>query len=302
MHEPIKFWDGNEWQQHVTRLLKKRYCEPGAYQEMPSRDKGDLGLEGYSLDGLCYQCYAAVEPATVDKLYEIQRDKITSDTKKFITNQKRLSRIFGPLKIKRWLLVVPRFHSTRLLENAQTEAGEVRGAHLPYVAGDFTIGVITDTEFEPELHLLASVGIYQHDIIVADPAVADVKGYAAAHSSLLNNVLTKAEKLPKPHGLSERTRFADHMVGHFLRGRSALDALRARDPEQFERFLRCKTVKERTLVVESMVQVGDSTTLANTLTSFKNELRAQVSVSPNTADLLAWESVADWLLRCPLDF
>jgi hypothetical protein len=302
MVEPIKFWDGNEWQQHVTRLLKKRYCEPGAYQEMPSRDKGDLGLEGFSRDGVCYQCCASEEPLTLDKLYEKLRDKITSDIKKFVGNQKRLAGVFGPLKIKRWLLVVPRFQSTRLLEHAETKAGEVRERHLPYVADDFAVGVITDGEFETELHLLSAVGIYQHDIIVDEPAVAEVEGFAVTHSSLLNNVLTKAEKLPKLHSLKERTQFADHMVGHYLRGKSALDALRARDPEQFERFLRCKKTKERTLVVESMVQVGDAKTLASTFATFKNELQAQVSVSPNTADLLGWESVADWLLRCPLDF
>jgi hypothetical protein len=43
-----KEWNGDEWQEHIGRLLRVRYSEPGMYQEMPSRDKGDLGLEGFA--------------------------------------------------------------------------------------------------------------------------------------------------------------------------------------------------------------------------------------------------------------
>jgi hypothetical protein len=92
------------------------------------------------------------------------------------------------------------------------------------------------------------------------------------------------------------------MVQHYLRAQAAADALRDRDPEQFESFIRCKASMEEVVSIQSMVQVGDGTTVSKTYSEFKHEVQKQVSVSPHTADVFAWGTVADWLLRCPLDF
>lgn len=117
MMDAFKEWNGDDWQEHVARLLRARYNEPGFYQEIPSRDKGDLGLEGFSRDGICYQCYAPEPPFTIATLYEKQRAKITSDVGKFVANGNRLSGVLGSIKVKRWLLVVPYFYSPKLLEH-----------------------------------------------------------------------------------------------------------------------------------------------------------------------------------------
>jgi hypothetical protein len=91
MNDGIKEWSGDEWQEHIVRLLRARYSEPGMFQEMPSRDRGDLGLEGFSRDGVCYQCYAPEPPYDVKDLYEKQRGKITTDIGKFMKNRQSLA-------------------------------------------------------------------------------------------------------------------------------------------------------------------------------------------------------------------
>ena len=52
MPELFRDWDGGDWKEHVARLLHARYAEPGMYREIPSRANGDLGLEGFSHDGI----------------------------------------------------------------------------------------------------------------------------------------------------------------------------------------------------------------------------------------------------------
>lgn len=302
MNDGTKEWTGDEWQEHIVRLLRARYSEPGMFQEMPSRDKGDLGLEGFSRDGICYQCYAPEPPYDVKDLYEKQRGKITADIGKFIKNKSSLAAVFGELKIKRWLLVVPQFLSTKLLGHCTKKRAEVLSAHLPYVDGQFEIGVITDSEFEAELCKLASIRAYLHDVSAPVPDTAEVQGFSAENVSLIANIEGKAAKLSKldsPHKISE---FATRMVKHYLRGESAISALRERDPEQFESLLRCKQSKEDSLEIQTMVQTGDASTVRQTFEEFKLDVQTNVSVSPHSADLIAWSAVADWLLRCPLDF
>jgi hypothetical protein len=59
---------------------------------------------------------------------------------------------------------------------------------------------------------------------------------------------------------------------------------------------------EESLIVQSMVEEGDASTLRDTFSMFKTEVQKHLSISPHTADVIAWGTVADWLLRCPLDF
>ncbi len=302
MSEQFKEWNGDEWQEHIVQLLRARYSEPGQFQEMPSRDRGDLGLEGFSRDGICYQCYAPEPPYSVAELYEKQRNKITADIGKFIKNHRRLAAVFGELKIKRWLLVVPRYLSTQLLVHCTTKIAEVIQAQLPYVDGQFDIGVITDAEFAFELCQLAAVRGYLHDVLVPVPDAAQIEEFATENVSLLGKVSHKAGKLPKLDSPSKIDEFSSRMVQHYLRGKSAIDALRERDPEQFESLLRCKQAKEDLLEIQSLVQVGDASTVLKTFNEFKLEVERQVSVSPHTAEVVAWGAVADWLFRCPLDF
>lgn len=302
MPEQYREWDGDEWQEHIARLLRARYSEPGMYQEMPSRDKGDLGLEGFSKDGICYQCYAAMPPYTVKTLYENQRDKITEDIAKFINRAPRLNKVFGGIKIKRWLLVVPLFLSTKLLEHCTKKKDEVIAEKLPYVDGKFDIGVITDAAFEVELAKLTAVHLYKHHLIVSEPAPEQVQSFASSNVALLKRVSEKAVKLPKLDTTQKLDEFTLRMVQHYLRAQSAADALRDRDPEQFESFIRCKASMEEVIRIQSMVQVGDGTTVPKAYAEFKQEVQKHVSVSPHTADVFAWGTVADWLLRCPLDF
>jgi hypothetical protein len=302
MNDGAKEWSGDEWQEYIVRLLRARYLEPGAFQEIPSRDKGDLGLEGFSRDGICYQCYAAELPYDVRGLYDKQRGKITADIGKFIKNQRSLAKVFGELKIKRWLLVVPRFLSRELLEHCTKKSAEVLKANLPYVDGLFEIGVISDSEFEGERCKLASTRAYLHDVSAPAPNTEEVQGFSAVNVSLIENIERKAAKLPKLDTPDKIADFTSRMVKNYLRGESATSALRERDPEQFESLLRCKQSKENSLEIQSMVQTGDASTLTQTFEEFKLDIQKNVSISPHSADLVAWSAVADWLLRCPLDF
>ncbi|PEF92567.1 hypothetical protein COL10_03475 [Bacillus cereus] len=72
---------GKEWGNHIQLLLKRHYGTN--YQDVSYEDGGEYGLEGFSLDGCVYQCYAGKEPVTTEELYKNQRNKITRDINVF---------------------------------------------------------------------------------------------------------------------------------------------------------------------------------------------------------------------------
>ncbi|ODN41092.1 hypothetical protein [Piscirickettsia litoralis] len=120
---PNKIWTPKEWESHVNDLLRERYT-PAYYIPIPDQDRGDGGIEGFSMDGYVYQMYCPDGPVEMSKLYTKQRSKMSQDIKKFITNKEKMINFFGDLKIKRWILIVPE-HKDRLAVNS-SRLSEVR--------------------------------------------------------------------------------------------------------------------------------------------------------------------------------
>lgn len=149
----VRFWEGEEWEKHIQLLLKRHYG-PGNYQEVPAKHVGDFGIEGYSINGCAYQCYATQEPCTTQQRYDAQRDKITTDIGKFIRNEPELVKLFGGTLIRRWILIVPVSESASLVQHASKKSKEVLRAGLPYVSDDFKVIIDTDSCFAKEINEL----------------------------------------------------------------------------------------------------------------------------------------------------
>lgn len=114
----IKRLSGKEWQHYANQLLRLHYGQRD-YQPVPDRHHGDGGIEGFSIsDGCAYQAYGCDEPISVAERYEKQRDKMTEDIVKFISNKKILQSIFGDIKISRWILFVPSYDSKDIVSHA----------------------------------------------------------------------------------------------------------------------------------------------------------------------------------------
>jgi hypothetical protein len=90
---------GEDWQNWANKILAVHHG-PTEYQQIPDHDRGDAGLEGYTLgNGYAYQAYGCEEPISTADRFEKQRDKMTKDIGKFIGNRPILTRIFGTVQI-----------------------------------------------------------------------------------------------------------------------------------------------------------------------------------------------------------
>jgi hypothetical protein len=301
MFELTKQWSGDDWQEYVVRLLKLRY-RLGDFQEVPDRHQGDFGIEGFSRDGHAYQCYAPEEPSTTKTRYDNQRDKITTDIGKFVANADDLARLFGLTKIRRWVFVVPSFDSSALVQHAEKKAAEVRSAGLPYVDPDFCIVIATDEDFTAERAHLIRLGVEHVEVQRLSPDHETVAEWASQHSALLTTLDQKIERMP---GLTPTRRgaFRRMLVEHYLAGQATLDLLNNRYQEVFEAAVLAKGKRETFLEAASLLADDKPNELIRqTIKTFKEELLKLDVMSDHMAETLAHEAVADWLMRCPLDF
>lgn len=300
----MKYWEGLEWQKHIQLLLKRHYG-PDSYQDIPDKHVGDYGLEGFSTrDCVAYQCYAAVEPLTTDELFKKQRSKISADIKKFIDNSNDLIGVFGNINIKCWILVVPRHESALLLKHGEKKASEVRKVNLSYVGEGFRISIVTEDYFAVEAATLRQNNL---SIIDVDETIDNdelEQWVAKQKGDLIVNLERKINKITHVRLGNNQLLFRNEMIKRFVEGQNIITNLHDNYPDIYNTLLKCKGNREKLLALESLInQDVPASMLKDSLGRYKDELVGAVKgVTPQTIERLMYEGVADWLMRCPLDF
>jgi hypothetical protein len=294
-----RIWEGREWQNYCLMLLHKRYADH-SLQEVPDRHRGDLGIEAFSLDGCAFQCYAALEPLSTQDLYESQRDKLTADLNKLEKNKVELKKILGVLKIERYVFMVHRLDSRFLLEHAVSKVADVLAWGLEFIHPDFKIVVVTDDHYPVERAAIVAIPV---PLVIPDPVTEEsMSSWVGDNSPLLDDAARKFEKLGlSGNGLSSAL---DSLTYQFLDGENALLKLRERYPDHWTAAQGCRSRRERRLPLEFP---ASSNTSMQVVTEVADALRDEIardapSISGAIAETIAWATVAEWIMRCPLDF
>lgn len=295
---------GEEWQLWADRLLQCHYG-PAEYQRVPDNHRGDAGIEGFSLSsGHAYQAYGPEGPLSTKARYEKMRKKMTDDLNKFCSNRAILSGIFGRVKIRRWVLLVPYLDSKEIVKHAAEKTRDVISAGLSYVDNmDFRVVVEDEESFAVEKRLLLNIEL--GSVLIETPELASetISEWAGTNDALIRTLDGKISRLPTLESDESRRQFRDRVVKHFLEGQNTLDELR-KYPQIYENLRKAKGGKERYLATEVMLSEGSpSTILQEAIQDFRRLARAEIrGVSESTIEAIVWEAVSDWLIRCPLDF
>lgn len=298
--------EGKEWQRWATKLLQCHYSK-GDYQEVPDTDRGDAGIEGFTTNGRVYQMYGPEGDLTVAQRHTKIRDKMTEDVGKFIANKNgRLSRLLGSTKVKRWILLVPSFDSKDTVEHAARKTREILDASLFYVdPGDFKVILLAEDAFAKERAVLLAHAVEGIDIQVDSVGDADIDGWSGNESNepKLEQLTRKTAKMPTLTSADRRRKFEREVIRWWLEGQNVLDGLRDY-PEAWEAIRRAKSEQEKYLQGHCMVtDQAPYPLLLESLNQIEQAVRDQVhALAQGSRKAVAHEAIADWLLRCPLDF
>lgn len=245
------------------------------------------------------------EWVTAEELLTKQKNKLTSDIGKFIRNEVELASLFGAIKICIWNLVVPYWNDKALIGHASDKAEMVKRLKLPHAASTFRISILTEEDFVVENQLLANMDL--HKFNVAAPSIAPAKLIQwmerKKNLRLVSNLRRKAEVLGQGKSADSKEKFQANIVANYIGGNIVLGRLERELPETYGRVIEYKTVREANLETESFVtQRVPSQFFESTLEQYRQEISKVPGIGLSAADTIAREAVADWLLRCSMDF
>jgi hypothetical protein len=294
--------DGDQWERKVKFWLILRY-PAGGFVEVPAEHGGDFGIEGFSRDGIAYQCYAPKSALKVKELYELQRIKINTDIGKFVKRAIDLEKLFGTLKIKAWWLVVPEHRSAKLIQYANGKAAEVRAAKLSYVGPEFCIHIADPTEFASEEKAALRAGIEELRLEEPQIAAAEVQEWADKNDDLVKQLDRKIQNYSGETHAEKIRYLRKQWIERFIAAENILQKLQQKSPSSWEEVDALKKHREKLLFIDYGNHLGGSEVLHTVIDQLKSSIADTV---PNLArahsEEIALGAVSEWLHRCPLDF
>jgi hypothetical protein len=294
--------DGKTWERRVKTWLRLRY-PGGKFEEVPAEHHGDFGIEGFSRDGIAYQCYAPQGRLKPKDLYENQRKKINDDIDKFIKNQKDLTKLFGPLVINSWWLVVPEHKSSKLVQHATEKAAMVRSLGLPYVSKDFHIHIATADEFEVERQAAIRKGLETLQLEDTEVDDSQVQDWADKNDEFVKVLDRKIRKYSGVTRTRTVERLRDGWIERFIAAENTLKRMQRKYADIWEDFRALKERKKKALFTKYSRRAAPHEVLKSTIEELKVEIEKKVpNLRDDKVEELSLGTVAEWLHQCPLDF
>ncbi len=300
--DPYLSEDGNAWERRVKAWLRLRY-PGGMFEEVPAEHRGDYGIEGFSRDGIAYQCYAPQGRLKTKDLYENQRNKIRDDINKFIANKDELSKLFGSVIIHSWWLVVPEHKSAKLVQYASEKEALVRSQNLPYVANDFHIHIATAEDFEVERQAAIRKGVEALQLDESEVADYEVQDWADKNDAFVKVLDRKIRAYSGETRVTKIEQLRDGWIESFIAAENTLKKMQTKYPDIWEDFRALKKRKERVLFAQYSTQAAAHEVLTQTIGELRVEIEHQVpNLAREKVQELSLGTVAEWLHQCPLDF
>ncbi|KAB1178931.1 hypothetical protein [Photobacterium damselae] len=299
---PSKIWSPKEWEIHANKLLRIRYRHlKEDYIPIPDQDRGDGGIEGFSLDGYAYQMYCPQDVTTISSLYEKQRTKMTDDIKKFISNKKKMKGFFGDLKIKRWVLVVPEHKTKDLVTHATKKTSEVKIENLEYVDSEnFRVLIWDLEEFKREEAELLSSGLAVLKLDPIDVSSSHIEGYQSEAPEFSENITRKLSKLSS--NVSVINRGKDTLTKNAIISQNMMCELKQEYGEYYEQINTTAVNRAEQLDIEALDASPETQKINYQISTLKQQLQKNCKLHTDNLDTISTGIVADWLMNCTLDF
>jgi hypothetical protein len=139
--------------------------------------------------------------------------------------------------------------------------------------------------------------------VTAQPAtVQQVSDWVSSNDTLAATLDAKLRRLPTLRTDQDRRAFHGKVLKWYLEGQEILQELRIY-PEVYEKVVKAISHRENFLAMSAVSGYTAQEILTSSLQGLRETLQREVrELHSFSAESLAHEAVADWLLRCPLDF
>jgi hypothetical protein len=301
MINAVQIWNPDDWESFSLSLLQNRHG-PLNIQKIPAAHKGDYGIDYYCpKEAVAYQCYSVEEPIDIATRAERQKRKITTDLGKVLSNHLEIGKLFLGVPIKHWILLAPLHDSKELNLHCAKKTGDLRIAKCVALDALFEVAIHDPNSFPTDAVTAGMSSLSTVKLAITSPSQAELDTWAAGSSDLLANA---TQKLKKRTGVDQVQAAVAEAVKAFLLGNAMLDALRTGSPDLHENIM--SAIKSRARRLQFAGPQGGPTAgaiLHTELDALISAMRtAAPSLSDENAEQIAYGSISEWIMRCPLDF
>ncbi|QWG23225.1 hypothetical protein KMZ93_25370 [Bradyrhizobium sediminis] len=301
MVSAVQVWNPDDWEVFALSLLQSRHGALDVHK-IPAAHKGDFGIDYYcTTQAVAYQCYVAQEPIDIVTRADRQKKKITTDIGKIVSNASEVSKLFMGVPIKHWILLTPVHDSKDVNLHCAKKTLEIRKLNCAHLDGHFEIDIHDQKSFPVAAVAAGISALTKVTLDVPHPTAQEMTLWQAGSPSLLANATHKLMKRAGPDKIQEVVAEA---VRSFLQGNAILDALRSTAPDLHERVIASVALRSRRLSFAGP-QGGPgpgsilNAEIENLIAAIKG---AATNLSDDNAERIALGAVAEWIMRCPLDF
>ncbi len=296
-------FDGNSWEGFCQVCLKLKYESEG-YQELPAW-QGDLGIEGFTRTGKVFQCYCPDEDYEPQTLYEKQRDKISTDLGKLKKNESELKRYLNGILIQQWIFLTPLYKNKELVRHCHTKASDFRNMNLDVLSKDFDVLIYNIDFFAAQIPIVNGTTNNKLEIPADRDESKDID-WKGTNIDLVNNAITKHGKRisDSPNKEEKINKLTDFTIGDFLDEQQLVTKWKNLIPNDYEKFLRLISDYEKTVEEMCITNTDDNNLLYERIKQKLKERLMQTFpyIEDITLEKLMKGVVADWILRCPINF
>jgi len=300
-------FDGDKWESISQICFKQNFREEG-YQEVKATP-GDYGIEGFTRSGKVFQCYCPDESYSSAELYAKQRDKITKDLTKLKTFEKQLKGFLGDTKINKWYFVTPVCGKNDIITHCTSKRDEVKSWGLQIIDNDNFEVIFEDISFlHPHLKL-ALDATFQKVNLSPEKKITDGEKlkWKGKKINLVENAQRKHQLRfdGNTPNLEQRVdKLTEQTIAYFLGGNILLRMWQNEYPTEYEKFLSIVSLVENEVEEKCMFPVQDKNEL---YFSFKSLVEEKLNIAFPKLEQemimnLTNQVLADWILRCPINF
>ncbi len=287
---------GDDWEDRCHALLSLKH---GANYQ-PIGDKGgDLGLDGLSLsEGIAYQAYGQ-EPETIDPAQGV-KNKIHKDLGKLKKNQNEISKLLGDNKIKRWLLLINKdIPHNSIHQYAKNKESEVKSWQLEFIDDDFQVIIQMPSYFETESLEYHKKKDDRIEVEISNPQAVSMSNMRENEQFI--KVFNKFRKITDNDEDAENLALDE--IKNYFENAIWLDETQKQQPEFYSSIEEVRSDVEDDAKQGSIME-GSFNSFSNTKNTLETRLINKIGARLGTKTLKNVRKyiIADWFVRCPLNF
>lgn len=305
------YMTGNAWEELCVKCYRLRY-QKEHYTPIPAVQGGDAGIEGFTHSGIVHQCYCPEREYSEDELYEHQRNKLTTDIQKLISNGKRLKELGVPI-ISEWHFNIPEYKDSRILKHAQSKQQEVLTAKekdpasLAHISDDFKILIKVAEDFTPEISRIIRTNLTDMKLNFAIQH-QESPDWSKCDSQKVANIRRKVGAVMHVDENDPDLNFVINVyVDYYIAGLEIINNLQLHFPEFYEDLYKLEQSYKREVAVKTRMNTNrqlNQNVFDSILGEFQEKLEKDFSKMLTQASIveLKQDLVASWLADCSMEF